>query len=160
MNIYNYIDDYGIYSFEEKKINEVDAIIFSFLSYACFEGILEKKDKKTINEVGKMHRGIFQKNAKNIIAVKEGNKLLQYIKDTKRYKNCILSNYEYIGNENIQFGAICIEYQKNKIFVSFEGTDQLFSGWMENFMLSYQFPTESHKLAIHYLNKNFTFSNK
>ena len=37
MNVYNYIDDYGIYSFKEKKFNEVDAIIFSFLSYAAPE---------------------------------------------------------------------------------------------------------------------------
>ena len=36
MNIYDYIDQYGMYSFLEKEINEVDYVIFSFLSYANF----------------------------------------------------------------------------------------------------------------------------
>ena len=114
----------------------------------------------TIQEIGRMHLGIHSNKEKNIFAVREGNKLLRYLKDTKRYKNCIIKNYEYIGNDTVQFGAISIEYEPNKVYISFEGTDQLFSGWKENFMLSYQFPTESHKLAIAYLNKHYTFSTK
>ena len=160
MNIYNYIDDYGIYSFKEKKLNEVDAIIFSFLSYANFNDIMDERKKYSIQEAGRMHLGLYPGKDRNVMAVREGNKLLRYLKDTKRYKDCIISNHEYIGNENIQFGAISIEYEKNHVFVSFEGTDELFSGWKENFMLSYEFPTISHKHAIDYLNRHYTFSTK
>jgi len=66
----------------------------------------------------------------------------------------------YIGNFDIQFGVFSIEYQKNKVYVVFEGTDKLFSGWIEDFMLSCEFPTISHKKAINYLNKHYTFNNK
>ena len=59
MNVYNYIDDYGIYSFKEKKFNEVDAIIFSFLSYANFDEIMKEDKKCTIQEIGRMHLGFF-----------------------------------------------------------------------------------------------------
>ena len=31
MNIYDYLDNYGMYTFEEKSINLVDKVIFSFL---------------------------------------------------------------------------------------------------------------------------------
>ena len=43
MNIYDYIDDYGIYSFKEKKFNDVDAAIFSFIVYANLKYILKNK---------------------------------------------------------------------------------------------------------------------
>ena len=160
MELYDYIDNYGIYTFQEKAFNEVDNAIFSFLSYANFTNILEDNKELTINEAGREHLGLHPDKDRNVIAVREGNKLLRYIKDVKRYKDCILKNYEYVGDENVQFGALSIEYQKNEVYVSFEGTDELFSGWKENFMLSYQFPTISHKMAISYLNRKYTFSNK
>ena len=42
---------------------------------------------------------------RNIIAVREGNKLIHYIKDIKRYKNCIIYNYEYIGKLDDKYVA-------------------------------------------------------
>lgn len=160
MTVYEYIDNYGIYSFEEKELNEVDSIIFAMLSYADYTGIFDEKNKLTINEIGRIHIGIHKEKDKNIIAVREANKLIKYLKDVKRYKNCIISNYEYIGNKEIQFGAMTIEYMKNHLYVSFEGTDELMSSWKEDFVFGYKFPTESHKLAIKYLNKHFTFTTK
>lgn len=160
MTINDYIDEYGIYSFQEKEFNEVDATIFSYLSYAKLDKIFEEKRRVTIQEAGRMNLGFQTGKDNNIIAVKGANNLLKYLKDTKRYKNCILSHYQYIGNEETQFGAVTIEYDKNKIYISFEGTDELFSGWIEDFMLSYQCPTKSHEQAIRYLNKNLIFQKK
>lgn len=159
MNIYDYIDEYGVYSFDEIELNEIDSAIFSFLSYADFNNIFDIP-KMTINEIGRKHFGIHSKKEINVIAVRDGNNILKYIKDTKRYKDCVVSNYKYEGTKEIQFGVIAIEYKKGEIFISFEGTDDLLSGWSENFHLSYEFPTKSHLKAIDYINKNFTFSNK
>ena len=160
MTVYDYIDNYGIYSFEEKEFNEVDAIIFAMLSYADYTGIFDEKNKLTINEIGRIHFGIHTEKDKNIVAVREANKLIKYLKDVKRYKNCIISDYVYIGNKEIQFGAMIIEYMKNHLYVSFEGTDELMSSWKDDFVFGYKFPTESHKLAIKYLNKHLTFTHK
>jgi len=160
MNIYQYIKEIGDYSFKEKEINEVDYILFSFLSYADFTKIFENKNKYSLQEIGKIHKEKHPGKDKNVIAVKEGNKLLRAMMNTKRYKDCLVYNHIYISNEIIQFGAISIEYQKNKVFVSFEGTDQSFSGWKENLILSYNSQTESHKYAIKYLNKYFTWNTK
>jgi hypothetical protein len=160
MNIYDYVDEYGIYSFEEKEFNEVDAVIFSFISYAKLHEIIMPNKKYTISEVGRMHLGIYNEKDKNIIAVREANKMIRYMKDTKRFKNCLLYNHEILQNKDIQFGALTIEYQKGNVYVSFEGTNELFSGWKEDFILGYEFPTISHQKAIEYLNKHFTFSFK
>lgn len=160
MDVYKYIDEYGKYTFEEKKINEVDKVIFSFLSYANLEKVFEDDVVLTIYEAGKQYLQLHPGKDINIIAVKEGNKLLKYIHNVRRYKDCLLYNYEYVGNTKVQFGVVSIEYQPFKVFVSFEGTDSLFSGWKEDFILGYQFPTLSHKMAIKYLNKHFSFTNK
>lgn len=159
MDIYSYVDKYGKYTFEEEEFNEVDAILFSFLGYSNLEEVLNKKDKKTIQETMNEHIKKYPGRDKNILPVRESNRLFKYIKDTNRYKDCIISNYEYIGNDKIQFGAMTIEYLPNQVYVVLEGTDAYFSGWIENFILSYKFPTLSHKLTADYLNRHFTFSN-
>ena len=160
MDVYKYIDEYGQYTFEEKEINEVDKVIFSFLSYANLEKVFEDDEVLTIAEAGRQYLKLHPGKDINIIAVKEGNKLLKYIRNVKRYKDCLLYNYEYVGNNKVQFGVVSIEYQPFKVFVSFEGTDSLFSGWKEDFILGYQFPTLSHKMAIKYINQHFRFTNK
>ena len=159
MNIYDYMDHYGIYSFDEMPFNEVDGAILSFLSYADFSNIVSSR-KVLLSDVGRIHLGLHKKNEKNIFTIKEANKLLKYMKDTKRYRNCSLFRYVYKGSNDVQFSVVSIEYQKNRVFVSYEGTDQLISGWKENFLLSYRFPTLSHRLAIDYLNKYYTFGFK
>ena len=160
MTVYDYINKYKDISFEEKDLTEVDSMIFAMLSYADYDYIFDEKKKLTINEIANMHIDIHKEKDKNIMAVKEANNLLRNLKDIKRYKDCLISNYEYLGTDDVQFGAMTIEYKKNNLYVSFEGTDQLFSGWKENFLLSYEFPTISHKMAIKYLNKHFTFTTK
>ena len=159
MDIFKYIDKYGIYTFDEYPFNEIDAVLFSFLSYVDFEEIFET-NRIPLKDVGRMHLGLHNKLERNITAVRDGTKLLKYIKDTKRYQDCILFNYEYDVTDDIQFSAISIEYQKNKVFVSFEGTNAYMSGWKENLVLSYDYPTRSHLKAISYLDSHYTFSNK
>ena len=106
MTVYEYIDNYGIYSFEEKELNEVDSIIFAMLSYADYTGIFDEKNKLTINEIGRIHIGIHKEKDKNIIAVREANKLIKYLKDVKRYKNCIQIEFFYTFLElNVYFFA-------------------------------------------------------
>ena len=160
MTIFDYIKKYGDYSFEEKEFTEVDCVIFSFLGYADMEGIITKYNKMTLKEVADKLLELHRNKEKNIIATREAIKLFIAMKDTKRYKDCLIYHYDYIGNFDLQFGVFSIEYLKNKVFVTFEGTDQLFSGWIEDFMLSCEFPTISHKKAINYLNKYYTFNNK
>ena len=159
MNMYDYIDEYGMYSFDEIPFNEIDATLFSFLSYVDYGKIVEK-EKVQLKNVGRMHLGLHNKKERNIRAVEDATNLLKYIKDTARYKNCYLFNYEYDIENDIQFSVISIEYQPNKVFVSYEGTDEQISGWKENVILGFEFPTLTHKKAIEYLKKNYTFTKK
>ena len=158
-NIYSYIDQYGMKSFSEVSFNDIDAVIFSFLSYVDFGSIVEK-NRISLKNVGRVHLGLHKKDERNVLAVREATKLLKYMKDTRRYSDCYLFDYEYDIADDIQFSAISIEYLPNHVFVSFEGTNERISGWRENLVLSYQYPSLSHRKAISYLNQHFTFSLK
>ena len=162
MNLFSYIDKYGDCSFEEMVFTEVDNIIFSSLSYINFNGIVSsnKYKKLTIKEVGDKYFELYPKKKKDLLAVRQAVKMLRYIKDTKRYGNLLLYSYIYEKGREHQFGALTIEINSKLVYVSFEGTDHLISGWKEDFMMTYLFPIKSQRRAIDYINRNFFFSNK
>jgi len=159
MNIYSYVDKYGKYTFEEEPFNEVDNLVFASLSYLNLKGIVSK-NKVSLNEVGKQYFEIHPGKPRETFIVKKAIKLLRYIKDTKRYKDLFLYNYVYKKGKEEQFCAVTIEINKKLVYVSFEGTDHLISGWREDFMLTYKFPVKSQIRAINYINRYFLFSSK
>ena len=162
MNINSFIDKYGKYSFNDLSFNEIDNVIFSALIYIDFSDIFNACKKKfiTIGELSEFVIQNYYKYKNNVYVVRKSLKLLKNLRDVNRYKDLHLYNYKYeIGNEE-QFGAITIEINKKLVYDSFEGTDHLISGWKENFMFSYMFPTISQKCAIDYVNRNFWFRNK
>ena len=159
MNLNRYVDDYGCYTFQDVSFNEVDNAVMSAISYVNLDGIVSKSrfHKITIGEAGKIYFEKHSKKEKQVLAVREAVKLFNIIKDTERYKNLYLYNYAYESGDAEQFSAITIEISNKLVYVSFEGTDHLVSGWKENFMLSYQFPVLSQRRAIDYVNKHFLF---
>ena len=162
MNLYSYIDKYGNNSFDDLKFNEVDNIIFSSIVYADISNYVSKSgfNKKTIKEVGDLFFSTYDKREKNVIAIKNGIKVLKYIKDTKRYGNLLLYNYCKHFNENEQFCAVTIEINKHLNYVAFQGTDGSIAGWRENGMMGYKYPILSQRRAVSYLNKFFFLSRK
>jgi hypothetical protein len=78
---------------------------------------------------------------------------LEIIKESNRYKNFKISNFVNLKNENTQFGA-CTFRISRKTIVSFKGTDSSIIGWIENFRVTYSYPTYTHNLAIEYLKTN------
>lgn len=157
VTILNYINKYGDFTFSEKEFNEVDNIIFSVLTYIDFNNVVEKGlDKKitifdAIDLYFSLHKKKYDKN--DIYARKKAIKVLEAIKNKKRYKDLYLYNYIYIGDENHQFCAITVEVNIDLIFISFGGTDSLISGWEEDARMTYLFPVEAQVKAINYLNE-------
>lgn len=153
MNIYDYIEKYKDYTFEEKAFCEIDNLVFSLLVYLDYSKFLV--DKGTINEIGIpfLERYTYKDMNKYVPASRDAYKCLKNIVNTKRYGNIIMYNYIYIGNVEMQFSAITFKISKKLIYIAFEGTDSLLSGWRENLELAYIYPTMSQKYAIKYLRK-------
>ena len=162
MNLNRFVDKYGDYSFEEVPFTEVDNVLFSALAYLTFDGLVSKSSSnaRRLQDVANDFFKIHSKREKNIYAVRKAVKLFYSIKDTKRYRDLLFYNYVYESGIDEQFSAFTIEINKSLVYVSFEGTDQLVSGWKEDFMFSYMYPTISQKKAISYVNRHFIFRRK
>ena len=164
ISLFKYIEKYGNFNFYEKEFTEVDNVILSALAYIDFNGIVSNnvKEKKTLKDVATSFFTKYTKEdiSNNILSIKEAIKVLEKIKDYKRYQDLLLYNYIYEKNEEKQFCAICIKVTKDLVYVSYEGTDELISGWKEDFELSYKFPVPSHIDAVNYLNSSIKWNDK
>ena len=154
MNLFDYVDYFGEYSFKDRSFNEVDNIIFSCLAYVDYSGVV--KDKITIKDAYSIFKKEYKPRKHEMLAVKNGIKLFEKVSNCKRFCDIELSNYKYVGDENSQFSAITFGLDKKNYYVAFEGTDSLISGWEEDCKMAYHFPVEAQILAKEYLDKNFT----
>lgn len=161
MNIINYINKYGDKTFEEKSLNEIDKLIFSQLAYVKYDGLISSNshNKKTIEQVGYTFfiNTTKKEISNNILAIRTGINILNRVRVTNRYKNLLVYSDIYVGDSKQQFSAMCIEINPKLIYVSFEGTDHLMSGWEEDCKIAYEFPVPAQRQAIWYMNKNFLF---
>lgn len=152
-----YLKKYGKYTFLEEEFNEVDAMVLSLLSYVNLLDIVSptKKEKITLKEASKLFHSRYTKKEinKNILSVKNASHLFEKLAKTTRFQNLYLYHYHYEVTSDMQFGAMCILLPTKEVYVSYEGTDSYVSGWKEDFMFSYLFPTSAQLQAIEYLNK-------
>ena len=150
-NIYDYINKYGDITFNEKKFNDLDNIIFSFLNYLNYKDV----NNKTLKEVGTIY---LQNNKIRDIkkygsSEKEAYKILKEVYNKKRYMNIVLEDYIYNVN-GMQFSALTFNINNKLKYISFEGTNHLIKGWEESFLLMSGITVPSHYEAIKYLNKH------
>jgi len=155
----NRIDDYLTYykdtTLDELVINDLDLAFFTSLSYLP---ISEFSKERNINSV------LEETNEIKDLRLLSGMagysvKLLNIIKDSKRYKGLKLSNFVNIVNSQTQFGAIKIKFDTNTI-ISFKGTDNSLIGWKEDFRLSFMYPVYTQGMAKKYLTDNINMFDK
>ena len=155
MNIFDYVDKYGNYTFEEKEFNDIDNLVFCSISYLNFTSTSVNKDIHSLEFLGNEYLNLHNyKEIKKLgVPQKKGYQLLEKIIKKKRYKDVILHNYVYVANINKQFSAMMFKISDDLEYICFEGTDELISGWKEDFEMSYHYPVPSQKDAIKYANK-------
>ncbi len=153
MNIMDYIKLHQNEDFKKFPFTEVDNLIFSCIPYIDYTGIVPafRHNKITLNEaVSKLN-----KNPHSYHGLFIGNtyKMLNLMKDTKRYGNTLLFNYMKVVNNEIQFGAITMLLNDKSTYIAYAGTDTSIIGWEEDFKMAYLYPGVSQKYASIYLNK-------
>ena len=155
--IKDYIKENGKYTFLEKEFNEIDNAILSLLSYVNFTDIVPgiKQGKITLKEASDLyHQKYTQKEIdNNMTSVRNARHLLKDLANAERFKDLLLYNYVYEVTFDMQFGALCILLPNKTLFISYEGTDNYISGWKEDCMFTYMFPTNAQIEAVNYINK-------
>ena len=153
--INEYIKYYSNYTFSENNFNDVDNLLFSEISYVNWDNIIfdNKKGKKLSEAISE-----YETKNKNQTYSKFNETIAEHvigISKTKRFKDIVLSNYVSKINDEEQFSALTIEYEKGKKYVSFRGTDATIAGWFEDIRMSYSYPVPAQTDAIEYLNSHF-----
>lgn len=147
--IMDYLRHYKDVTLKDVHWNSLDNLLCAFLVYLPIASYNGKKtflefynlaqSSKPLTEMGEMATNAYE--------------ALEIIKTSKRYKSLKVCEFMNFKNEQTQFGA-CTFRIKNKTIVSFKGTDSSIIGWIENFRLTYSYPTYTHTLAINYLKTN------
>lgn len=146
-NVFDYLkwrDDIEFHS-----MNEVDVLIFNWITYFPWEKILTEKESLTI---GKAYEKSL--NIKNIHYTKNDLELFERLVYSIRYKDLLISNVVSKTNDykEEQFMAMTIHLPKNYLYLSFRGSTNELIGWKVNLNMS--FMTAFSQLdALNYVNR-------
>ena len=154
MNIFDYVKKYGNFTFEEKPFNDIDNLVFSMLSYLDYTDTSINFKEHTIEYIGREYFILnrYANIRRKGIAQKDAYLLLEEVVKSKRYKDIVVHDYVYSTSINKQFSAMMFRINDNLEYMSFEGTDELISGWKEDLYLSCVFPVPAQRDAIKYAN--------
>lgn len=156
-DVFDYIHWRGDISFTNAPFCEVDALIFSKLSYLPFEYIVPHSVDRSIT---------LSEASDEFFAINKGRdvRLGEIIPDeivdlfalcaqSVRFGNIPLSAYRSISNEERgeQFSAVTFLLDNGVNVVTYRGTDDTLIGWKEDFTMAFQTPIPAQYSAERYL---------
>ena len=149
----DYIAWRGDLSFSSSAPNEVDALIFSTLSYIPFRGSVERNPEKPVL-LRQAAREFFDiPDPEGYIRTQNDLELLKAAGASQRFGNIRIAEYRkiFIKERDTQFAAVTFLLDDGSIFISFRGTDNTLVGWKEDFSMCFRREIPSQKLAKQYL---------
>lgn len=154
-DIYTYLKFRGDLDLKNYPLNEVDALIFSELSYIQFENIVPTAEEKGSITLAEASKRYIPKEGKASIFYARYEKLLEKMAECPRYAELQLSNYVSVMDleEKQQFSALHIQINPFLTFIAFRGTDETIVGWREDFDMSYKMPVPAQISAVDYVNQ-------
>lgn len=163
-NIYDYLKWRGDLSFKQDSFNEVDALIFSWLSYYEFEKLdYSAIEGKELTSIAKTHESVFEQlekkdETKGVIASSAAKSLLAFLIETPRFKDVKVTSFKslYDTKESIQFAAVSFQILDGVEVVAFRGTDTSVAGWKEDCKLSFNEALPAQELALEFLNARYS----
>ena len=140
-NLVSYCLKYGSISFKDEPLNEIDALIFSRLSYIEFSSFVTNTKFKKISLIKLLNKLLSFKDKSKYFHLKEDIELFSLISKQTRYKYIYLyRNITKFEKDTLtQFGAITLinkQFKAKFIVCSFKGTDGTLIGWKEDFKLA------------------------
>ncbi len=143
----------GDLSFSMDAPNEVDALIFSTLSYIPFRGRAAESPEIPI-PLRQAAKDYFDHPDPNgFVRTPNDLNLLKAAGESKRFGNIYVAEYKeiFIKEQDTQFAAVTFLLDDGSIFISFRGTDNTLVGWKEDFSMCFRREIPSQKLARQYL---------
>lgn len=155
--IMNYVDLRGDLLAKQFPYNEIDALIFSELSYVYLDNILDNSHYLTLLEAYQKYQ---QRNQN--LSIEELNKiknssheLFKKMASSPRYQNIQMLYYVNDINKELikQFSAIALLLEDGRIVVSYRGTDDSLIGWHEDFLMLCENVVPAQESSVRFLKK-------
>ncbi|MCR5154012.1 MAG: DUF2974 domain-containing protein [Lachnospiraceae bacterium] len=159
-NMFDYLKWRGDLTFDQAPLNEIDSLIFTWIAYVHFEGIVPEKisDKEYIT-LSDADRLFFEthdiKSFENLSSfTRTSAPLLHEAAKTERFRNIKLTGFINDIDYELekQFSAATFIIPEVGFFVAFRGTDDTIVGWKEDFNI-YLPVTPARDEGLHYLEK-------
>ena len=138
--------------------NEVDNVIFSYLSYIDFRDL--KEDWKGFFDLKDLFRDFCEKHSLEEIETtgeftERAPLLLKEMIEGERFSATKVGYYaeDFDKDKVKQFAALVFLLPDGRNYISFRGTDKTITGWKEDFLMSCQSETAGAKEAVEYFNK-------
>ena len=138
--------------------NEVDNVIFSYLSYIDFRDLRE--DWNGFFDLKELFQDFCEKHSLEEIQTtgeftERAPLLLQEMMAGERFSATKVGYYaeDFDKDKVKQFAALVFLLPDGRNYISFRGTDKTITGWKEDFLMSCQSETAGAKEAVEYFNK-------
>lgn len=156
----DYIKWRGDILFSQLGVNDVDAMIFSALTYIRYDGIISEDLQLSAP---------LRTVAKTILALPEPMSccrtekdlaLLEKVADSDRFGRVGITFYRsiFVPEEETQFAAVTFLLEDGSAFLAFRGTDSTLVGWKEDFNMSFQRSVPAQRLAQEYVQRFAAFN--
>ena len=151
-DMFDYLLWRGDLSFRQDPVNEVDALIFSGLSYIRHGtgDLFFAEASVTLREAAERFFSLC--DCEDRVRVKNDLALLQAAAETERFGNAKLRLYRdlFIPEQETQFAAMTFLLDDGSGFLAFRGTDHSLVGWKEDFNMTFQQTIPAQRLALQY----------
>ena len=152
-NVFDYLKWRGDLTFSQDPPNEVDALIFSGLSYVCYAGRAETEPYTPVllKEASEAYFALDAPEER--CRVKHDMDLLRLAAETTRFGQTRICMYrdEFILEQETQFAAMTFLLDDDSMFLAFRGTDNSLVGWKEDFNMTFQQTIPAQRLALQYV---------
>ena len=166
-NLITYVQQYGAQTFEDKSLTDIDVLVLTEIAYLPFDEIVPKSCDVTeaisLEQLGKEFEQIKEKQQElnPFMITSERIELLEVVSKSQRYKEIKVFGFLNDIDDDLtkQFAAVCYQWEEDKRWIIFRGTDETLIGWKEDFMMTYSDLIPAQTDAIEYLKKQAeTFS--
>ena len=149
----DYIRWRGDLPFTVSPPNEVDAVIFSTLSYIPFRGKTVFHPEEAIPFSEAVEEFFSYPEPPNYIRAQRDLDLLKAAGESVRFGNTRITEYrpKFIKEQDTQFAGVTFLLDDGSLFVTFRGTDNTLVGWKEDLSMSFRSVIPSQALAKQYL---------
>ena len=160
-DIYGYIEEKGERTFSEEAFNEVDALVFAWLSYFGIEKMEEAGVQCRALKLSELvlraeeTLGEFKKPdiLNKLVSAVTGAWMLGKAAQKRRYSDVVIGDFKSVfdPDNSIQFSATSYDIGRNTWVVAYRGTDTSVAGWKEDCLTSFSMVVPSQELALQFL---------